>query len=421
MPPRFSDLAIAAFAATLLASPAAHAKQKESVFYSFGVTSADASFPQDGLIADKAGNMYGTAYGGGLNGEGAVFIVGANGLETVIYSFTGGANDGAQPNAGLVMDKKGNLFGTTLAGGPANRGVVFELVPNGQSYTEKVLYSFCAQAGCADGASLTGRVTLGAKGVLYGTTQVGGSAPGDSHINGVVWRLDPPKKHQTAWTETVLYNFCSQANCTDGRGPYSAPLLAADGFLYGTAAFSQTGGTLYRLSPNGGGYQVLHTFGNTTADGATPISALAADKDGVLYGTTRQGGGSNGCGTVYSFNPATFVYTQLYAFCSQPNDARASYAGVTIIENAKSKVLYGNSLLGGANDLGTIYSLTAPQQAGDPWTEKVLYSFCPQSGCADGAEPGFGSPLRIGGAFYGTAMGGGAFNSGVVYRFGAPQ
>jgi uncharacterized repeat protein (TIGR03803 family) len=361
--------------------------------------------------------MYGTAYVGGEHGQGAVYIVGSNGLETVIYSFAGG-NDGANPNGGLVMDKKGNLFGTTLNGGPANHGTVFELIPNGESYTEKLLYTFCAQANCVDGASPASRVTIGAKGVLYGTTQIGGQGSGGSHIYGVLWRLDPPGKHETAWKETVVYNFCSQTSCTDGNGPYTSPVLAKDGFLYGTAAFSQTGGTLYRVSPTGGGYQVLHAFGNVTSDGATPISYLTPDKEGVLYGTARQGGGTGGCGTIYSFDPGTFAYTQLYAFCSQPNDGKTSYAGVAIVETKKGKTLYGNTLGGGTNSQGTIFSLTAPKTTGDPWTEQILYNFCANANCTDGAEPVMGAPLNIDGAWYGVTQEGGAFSAGTLFRFG---
>lgn len=416
MQPRLAVLVLAALS---LATFPALARKKESVVYSFGLTSADASGPQDGLIADKLGNLYGTTIAGGLHNKGTVFVVGTNGLETVIYSFTGGTTDGEEPNAALAMDKKGNLYGTTLIGGGANQGTIFELSPNGESYTEKTIYSFCAQASCADGATPAGPITVGPQGVLYGTAQLGGLGA-VTHNSGVAFRLDPPAKHETAWSEAVLYAFCSQSFCADGKFPYAARLLlGSDGFLYGTASQSQQGGTLYRVSPGGGGFSVLHTFTTTGTDGQSPITGVVADKQGIFYGTTRQGG-THGCGTAYSFNPTTFAYAQIYNFCDQAGDGTTLYGGLTVVQGKGPPTFYGAALAGGANGHGAIYTITPPATEGDNWHETTLYSFCPHSGCADGSTPAFATLVNLSGVLYGTTTGGGAQSVGTVYRYGKP-
>jgi uncharacterized repeat protein (TIGR03803 family) len=402
------------FSAVMLLSPAAFAKQRETVFYSFGKTSSDGIAPQSGLVADKAGNLYGTTYLGGAFDNGTVFVVGTNGLETVIYSFGSAENDGINPTAALTFDKNGNLYGTTTAGGAANKGIVFELTPNGENWQKSTLYSFCALTNCVDGATPTAAITVGPKGVLFGTTEQGGAGAVAQNA-GTVFRLDPPKKHSTAWTQTVLYNFCSQSSCSDGKFPYGATLLLSKtGTLYGTTTSSQLGGALYSVSSTGGGYQLLHSFGNT-GDGATVNGGVTADSSGVLYGTTKQGG-AHGCGTVYSFDPTSFVYRQLYS-CTQSTDPAFMYGGITIVEKKRGTTLYAASLSGGANGDGAIFSLT-PAEPGDPWTEQTLYSFCAKANCTDGTEPSFVTLLDIDNAFYGTTMGGGRNNKGAVFRYG---
>ena len=166
------------------------------VLYSFCPQSgcADGSQPVAGLIMDAAGNLYGTTKVGGTGGtggafgQGVVFKLAPDGTETVLYSFCSQANctDGLQPFAGLIMDAAGNLYGTTLNGGiGSGSGVVFKLAPDG---TQTVLYSFCSQANCTDGLAPQAGLLMDAAGNLYGTTALGGIAPGNS---GVVFALTP--------------------------------------------------------------------------------------------------------------------------------------------------------------------------------------------------------------------------------------
>ncbi len=318
------------------------------------------------------------------------------GAETVLYSFAGAPNDGAEPNSALAIDNKGILYGTTLVGGAAGNGVVFRFDPaHGQ---EQVLYSFCVQTNCADGSTPIAPVTLGKKGVLYGTTAVGGQGAVQAS-SGIAFRLDPPGRHAgrhgTAWTESVLYNFCSQTSCADGKNPGGGRLLLA-----------QSGATLrHRIGGPAGRHAVRDQPGRQLSGAATSSrraqqrrrdakNGVIADKNGTLYGTTSAGG-LHSCGTAYSYDPSSFVYQSLYSFCSQANDPTTIYGGLTLVENKRGATLYGAGLAGGTHGHGALYSLTPPTTLGAPWNETTLHSFCPHIRCRDGATPAFATLLNV--------------------------
>src|ERR1035441_332430 len=216
----------------------------------------------------------------------------ATAQEKVLHNFNNNGTDGTNPRAGLIFDAAGNLYGTTENGGTNGVGTVFELTP----------------------------------------TAGGG------------------------WTETVLYSFCSQANCTDGYQPWAGLIFDAAGNLYGTTVYGGTAdttcsycGTVFELTPNGSGgwtETVLHSFGDGT-DGFYPSAGLIFDAAGNLYGTTAMGG--------------TYDY---------PWD-------------------------------GTVFELTPA--AGGGWTEKVLYSF---GGGTDGYWPEAGLIFDAAGNLYGTTYSG---------------
>ena len=185
-------LSVAGFALALtilavlvvVAAPAAQAQTFKSL-YSFG-NSPDGATPYGGVVGDELGNLYGTTSAGGASGFGAVYKLSKTGRETVLYSFTG-ATDGSVPYAGLVMDKAGNLYGTTRFGGSSDGGTVFEVNP--ESRLETVLHSF---AGQPDGAEPFSGVILDKSGNLYGATFAGGSVN-----DGTVYKVNIQTQQET--------------------------------------------------------------------------------------------------------------------------------------------------------------------------------------------------------------------------------
>jgi len=158
--------------------------------------------------------------------------------EQVLYSFCSQTNcaDGAYPAAGLIMDGSGNLYGTTVHGGARGYGTVFQLTPTGTGWSENVLYGFCPQGNCADGANPAAGLIMDGSGNLYGTT-VGGGARG----YGTVFQLTPTG---TGWNENVLYSFCPQGNCADGAYPAAGLIMDGSGNLYGTTQEGGAGAAL---------------------------------------------------------------------------------------------------------------------------------------------------------------------------------
>ena len=218
---------------------------KETVLYSFCPANsgcADGEFPAAGVIRDANGNLYGTTTIGGANGFGVVFEVTPAGNEKVLHSFCpakSGCADGKSPQAGLVRDAKGNLYGTTPFGGANGFGVVFEVTPVGK---EKVLYSFCpAKSGCADGNGPIGGLARDGKGNLYGTTGGGGT-----NGFGAVFEVSPDGR------EKVLYSFCpAKSGCSDGKSPQAGLVRDAKGNLYGTTPFGGANGfgVVFQVTP----------------------------------------------------------------------------------------------------------------------------------------------------------------------------
>jgi uncharacterized repeat protein (TIGR03803 family) len=253
------------------------------------------------------------------------------------------------------------------------------------------------------------------KGVLYGTTQNGGN--GNDSEDGGAFAIDP-----STGAETVVYDFCSQKGCADGDQP-RANLIEVGGKLYGTTlgggaygcGNGHACGTLFSLDPATGVETVLHSFG-ASGDGKYPQGGLLA-LNGALYGTTYAGGhsgyGSFGCGPVFSVDISTGAVTVLYDFCSQANcaDGAESFAGLIELGG----VLYGTTEVGGGvgcggAGCGTVFSLDTNTSA-----ESVLYSFCSQANCVDGETPK--APLSaVHGKLYGTTFAGGADGDGTVFE-----
>jgi uncharacterized repeat protein (TIGR03803 family) len=225
----------------LLVSSIIAAAQHEKVLHAFGNESGDGALPSGGLIADAAGNFYGTTVVGGANDNGTVYELSPpvpsnpRWTETVLYSFTGGA-DGAAPYGNLAIDGLGNLYGTTNAGGNQNCfggcGTVIELSPpavQGGSWTETTIYTFSGNDGALPSAGLVFDVA----GNLYSTTELGGVGSCSPQIApgcGTVFELSPPTAAGGAWTESILYSF---AGGNDGAGPSAPVVFDSAGVMYG--------------------------------------------------------------------------------------------------------------------------------------------------------------------------------------------
>jgi uncharacterized repeat protein (TIGR03803 family) len=258
---------------------------KEIVLHSFAQSATDGRDPVAAVIRDAKGNLYGTTVLGGPSNSGTVFKVDPAGNETVLYAFTGGniGTDGASPYGGLIRDAAGNLYGTTSYGGDFTWGTVFKLDPAGN---ETILHSF---AYGADGGNPMGTLAQDSAGNLYGTTQIGGAAN-----SGTIFKVDP------AGNESVLFSFTQQAQ---GADPQSSLVIDAAGNLYGNTGLSGTydEGVVFKFDPATSTETVLHYFGNGP-DGRAPIGALTLDAAGHIYGATQQGGKANN-GTVFVIVP----------------------------------------------------------------------------------------------------------------------
>jgi uncharacterized repeat protein (TIGR03803 family) len=256
---------------------------KETVLHSFTESATDGGNPLS-LVEDRKGNLYGaTEYGGSAN-VGTIFKLDAAGNYSTLYSFTGGSGgaDGANPN-GVILDGRGNLFGTTSFGGPGNVGTVFKIDSTGK---ETVLFTFSSNA---TGENPQGGLVRDPAGNLYGTTQIGGTS-----ASGTIFKIDPSGK------ETILHSF-SSAN-GDGGNPQSTLTRDAAGNLYGSTALGGVDdwGVVFKLD-TAGNETILHSFGSGT-DGRAPAGQLVLDNSGHIWGVTQQGG-TAGCGTVFEIAP----------------------------------------------------------------------------------------------------------------------
>ena len=350
----------------------------------------DGGTPNTPVILDRKGNLYGTALQGGANNDGVVFKITPKGDETTLYSFAGGS-DGDKPEAGVVIDKNGNLYGTTNLGGPSDQGTAFRLATDG---TETVLHAF---TGGSDGGYPQANLLLDSAGDLYGTTVSGGRGCSDGC--GTIFKIAPDG------TFTTLYTF---AGGDDGWFIMAGLIADRKGNLYGTAQVggSHGFGTVFRLSQRGA-FKVLYAFqgGN---DGAYPQAGLIRDASGNLYGTTRSGGGSNacgdyGCGTIFRL-ASDGTETVLHAF-SGGSDGGEPYGGVTADLSGN---LYGTAITGGGVDgLGTVFELRSNGSF------RVLHTF---EGQSDGAWPEAGVALDESGNVYSTAYAEGPDGWGTVFK-----
>jgi uncharacterized repeat protein (TIGR03803 family) len=256
---------------------------KETVLHRFTGTGGDGMLTYQGLARDKAGNLYGTTFGGGAYGLGMVFKLGPAGKETVLYSFNPSGGDGFFPFGGaLLRDSAGNLYGTNEVGGAAAYGTVFKLDSKG-NYT--VLHNFGSSG---DGLEPSGTLAIDKAGNLYGSTFFGGASN-----FGIVFKIDSTN------TETVLHSFSATGG--DGAAPGGGLVLDSSGNLYGTtnSGGSSYCGTVFKLDTSNT-ETILHSFSGP--DGRVPDLGLVEDSKGNFYGTAQYGGKFGG-GVVFKVTP----------------------------------------------------------------------------------------------------------------------
>ncbi|HLW71714.1 MAG TPA: choice-of-anchor tandem repeat GloVer-containing protein [Candidatus Binataceae bacterium] len=350
----------------------------ETVLYAFNGGS-DGQSPEAALLAGPNGVFYGTTAGDGVTTFGTVFelmppsIAGGAWTETVLYNFTGGI-DGGVPQGTLVSDNNGVLYGATTVSNPG-LGVIFSLSPpavSGGAWTETVLFPFSLGVEGSDPEA--GLLLDGASGLLYGTTNFGGPPliGGGGATLGAAFSLAAPTGgvSPTPWNETVLHGFLESSRLPDGFHPHGRLLQDAGGALYGVTSsgglIAGSGGTVFELTPptvEGGswGETILYSFDDAN-NGSSPLGGLISDANGVLYGTTEQGGASAdnfspGDGTVFSLTPpfleGAATESVLHSFSDTP-DGALPFAGLVMDDIG---LFYGTTASGGASGFGTVFEI----------------------------------------------------------------
>lgn len=348
-----------------------------------------------------------------------------------LYDFCSQQNcvDGGTPAGRLVMDSEGNLYGVAETGAATDSGAVFELVRSGSTYSYTVLYNFCTKNNCADGGGPEAGLVLDVNGNLYGTTSAGGM-----YGAGTIFELKRPVGKGGSWKVDTLHSFCN-FGCGDGaypqqsltyQGQESGALYDGVSPLYGTTeeagignngvAFQYTPGSHNShgpgrfkppSSPFGPKYSIIYTFCSLAncADGSGPREQLTVDGSGNLYGTTEYGGQNSscndgdGCGTLFELSPSGSVYTEsvLYSFCSSGGCADGEFpdSAVTLTNNG----LLGLTTLGGQCNAGLLFRLA---QSNGTWQEAATSSFCTTTGTLPAGK------VLLNGDLYGVASYGGS-------------
>jgi len=423
---QFLALALVGILPTLTSA----ATVQETVLYSFSRDGSTGNDPEGAMVADKAGNLYGTTQLGGVNptncsngsGCGTVFELspplelGGPWTETVIYEFQGGS-DGDKPTCTLVIDENGNLYGTSIYYySQSDYGaVVWELSPPGQmggAWTFTQLYNIPS---VYLGGFNTGNLLRDRAGNLYGTTTSGGTAC-PPHGCGTVYEVSPPLQSGGNWTGAVIYNFQGGA---DGQNFATSLAIDRKGALYG-GAWTGTSDIAFQLVPpsqSGGAWtkNVIFSFSEIAV-----FYGLVFDTKGNLYGASVDGPNDQGCrnrqgcGYVFELSPplqagGAWTETVLYNF---KGGADGWYALAPPILDGYGN-LYGTTYEGGVNKGGTAYELVAPVSSGGAWTER---RFPLGNNSSDYGPTGalmFGPGKGVTGTGTGSFEGGGVFSISV--------
>jgi uncharacterized repeat protein (TIGR03803 family) len=389
----------------------------ETIIHSFG-QNPDGKWPLAKLLLASSGALYGTTSEGG--GDycqlcGTVFeLVPAGGgyREIMLHRFRGHA-EGEYPSASIVADKAGDLFGTTAGGGAKGFGTVFEMTPPGAGFRLRTILSF---QGTPDAAMPEAALLVAADGALFGTSMVGGYGGECGLSCGTVYKMTPSK---SGYSESVIFWFNGYGSSL-GVSPV-APLIADPaGIMFGTTpslggrASKCSCGAVFSIEPTAKGYLPRGLYGfRGSPDGSNPNGALLLESGGVMFGTTTNGGESCGCGTVYTIKRSGRAYLEHPIYRFQPDFDGSNPVGDLVA--GPGGVLYGTTSASHgltACDCGTVFALTP---SGGGYNESVVHAFAGTP--HDGSTPLAGLVYdRATNALYGTTKYGGSANRGTAFR-----
>jgi uncharacterized repeat protein (TIGR03803 family) len=320
---------------------------------------------------------------------------------SVIYSdsnaITSTGTTGGIPIAPLATGSDGNFYGTTQGGGPANDGTVYQLTASGSLAT---IYNF---TGGADGSDPRAGLLSSTDGFLYGTAETGGT-----NGTGTIYQVT------TSGSFNIVHSFgstLSSGTDSDGAQPTGGIILAADGFLYGTASVGGTGGggTVYQVSVDGTAgpsFTTIYAFspltGGSNSDGVNPFAGVIQASDGNLYGTA-EAGGTNGLGTIFQLTTSGSINV-LHTFAGGNGDGANPVAGLV---QASDQNLYGVTENGGGSGEGAVFQISTSGSF------TILHSF---TGGSDGANPQGTLIQANDGNLYGTTENGGTNGGGTVFQ-----
>ena len=342
--------------------------------------------PEACLTIDGSGNLYGTTVRGGTSGKGNVFrVLASTSVITTIVTFNGA--NGANPQARLAFDDKGNLYGTTVLGGANNKGTVFKIA----KATEK--FAIIASFNGDNGAYPKAGVTLDSRGNLYGTTTTT-----SLNDHGTVFKIAAGTS-----TITTMVTFVNENN---GEEPTGNLALDSRGNLYGTAQRGgfENCGTVFKIAAGTNALTTIVTF--NYANGAYPYSGLTMDKSGNLYGATANGGASDYSGIVFKIAAGTNELTTLATFTG--DNGSNPEASLALDDQGN---LYGTTPYDGGDLFGTVFKIAVG--SGKVTT---LVTFTTLDDFHNGDSP-YSSVIRDGhGSLYGTTEFGGANDKGMVFK-----
>ncbi len=389
----------------------------------FSFNGTDGQYP-NGLIANAAGDFFGTTGEGGTNGLGTVFelVKNSGGGYTLNTLFSFNGIDGDYPGGGLIADSAGNLIGTTWLGGAYGDGAfgdgpwgtygdgtAFELVNNGSgSYTLNTLVNFNG----TDGANPLGGLITDAAGNVFGTTSSGGTfgAQGTAYSEGTVFELGNSGGGSYTLSNVVTFNSLTSGGLLSYDGNVPNDLIADGGNLFGTTQDGGTNGygTVFEIANTGGSFATTPTtlVNFDVNNGADPVGGLIADAAGNLFGATGDGGANND-GTVFEIPKVASGFGALVTLVSfnGNNGAAPSF----LIADAAGD-LFGMTQNGGSFGYGTVFELV--NNGGGSYTLKTLLTF----NGTNGAYPSTGLIADAAGELFGTTGEGGTNGLGTVFE-----